>query len=269
MTRKQAKRRKQKKAPKFSLPAFPLKGLTMLLGAVGVIALCYQFSAKMLDQPITSITIEGPFQRVTALQIEEAISDEIGTGFFSASLANIQARVMQLTWIDKASVGRRWPGTLEINVTEQVPAAVWGERGLLNTRGDLFVRNARHVPAELPRLEGPDGQSTIVANRYLDLREKLIPFGLDLRQVQLDLRGAWELTLTNGIGVRLGRRNVDDRANLFLDVAAGIVASREAEIDFVDMRYSNGFTIGWKDDTRSPSQVAEPRATGMVAGLRE
>jgi cell division protein FtsQ len=256
MTRKQANRRKQKKAPKIRLP-------------VSVIALCYQFSAKMLDQPITSITIEGPFQRVTALQIEEAISDEIGTGFFSASLANIQVRVMQLAWIDNASVGRRWPGTLEISVTEQVPAAVWGERGLLNTRGDLFVRNARHVPAELPRLEGPDGQSTIVANRYLDLKERLIPFGLDLRQVRLDPRGAWELMLTNGIGIRLGRRDVNARASLFLDVAAAIVASREAEIDYVDMRYSNGFTIAWNDDTRAPSQIAQTRETGMVAGLRE
>ena len=269
MTRKQAKRRKQKKTRKFKLPALPLKGVTLLLGAVGVVALCYQFSASMLDRPITSITIEGPFQRVAALQIEEAISAELGTGFFSASLPNIQARIMQLTWIDQASVARRWPGTIAIAVTEQVPAAVWGERGLLNTRGELFVHNARHIPAELPRLEGPDGQSEIVASRYLDMRERLIPFGLDLRQVRLDPRGAWALTLTNGIGIRLGRRDVDARAELFLDVAASVVASREAEIEFVDMRYSNGFTIGWKDEARTPGQVAEPREAGMVAGLRE
>jgi len=269
MAHKQAKRRKQKKTGKFKLPAFPLRGLTMLFGAVGVVALCYQFSASMLDRPIASITVEAPFQRVTALQIEEAISAELGAGFYSASLQDIRARITQLTWIDQASVARRWPGTIAIAVTEQVPAAVWGDRGLLNTRGELFVRNAQHIPAELPRLQGPDGQSAIVASRYLDMREKLIPFGLDLRQVQLDLRGAWELTLTNGVGIRLGRRDFAARADLFLDVAAGVVASREAEIEFVDMRYSNGFTIGWKDEARSPGQVAEPREAGMVAGLLE
>jgi len=267
MTRKQAKRRKQKKTRQLKLPQFPLKRISAMTFAIAVILLTYRFSAEMLDQPITSISIEGPFQRVSALSIEEAISDQLNTGFLSANLKLIQDRVMALPWIDQAAVGRRWPGTLEISVTEQVPAAIWGERGLLNTRGDLFVTDARHVPAELPRLSGPDGQSAVVAERYLEMREKLIPSGLDLRQVKLDARGSWALKLSNGVDVRLGRRDVDVRSQLFLDVAANIISSREGEIDFVDMRYSNGFTIGWKTGARSP--VADPDSvdSGMVAGL--
>jgi cell division protein FtsQ len=267
MVRKQAKRRKQKKAPKFQIPAFPFKRLSALFVAGAIIFLSYQFSVEMLDQPISAITVDGTFQRVSALQIEEAISDELGTGFFSANLNRIRNRVVDLAWVDQATVARRWPGKLVISVTEQVPAAIWGERGLLNTRGDLFVSDARHVPAELPRLSGPEGQSSVVAQRYLAMREKLIPFGLDLRQVHLDARGAWQMKLSNGVDIRLGRRDVDARAALFLDVAANIISSREAEIDFVDMRYSNGFTIGWKNGSRSP--IAEPQTgdTGMVAGL--
>jgi len=267
MTRKQARRRKQKTTPKFRIPSFPFKRLSALLFAGAIIFLTYQFSVEMLDQPITSITIEGSFERVSALQIEEAISDELETGFFSANLATIQNRIVDLEWIDQATVARRWPGSLVIGVTEQVPAAIWGERGLLNTRGELFVRDARHVPAELPRLNGPDGQSSVVAERYLTMREKLIPFGLDLRQVQLDARGAWQMKLGNGVDIRLGRRDVDARAALFLDVAAKIISSREAEIDFVDMRYTNGFTIGWKNGSRSPNTESGTEDAGMVAGL--
>lgn len=267
MRRKQAKRRKQKKVQRIRIPAFPMKRFAVLFLAAAIVFLSYQFSAEMLDRPISSITIEGPFQRVSALQIEEAISDELGAGFFSANLESIQHRIIELAWIDKATVSRRWPGTLVVNVTEQVPAAIWGERGLLNTRGDLFVTDARHVPAELPRLSGPEGQSSTVAQRYLQLREELIPYGLDVRQVELDARGAWQLTLGNGVDVRLGRRDVESRAQLFVNVAANIISSREAEIDFVDMRYSNGFTIGWKGGSRSP--VTEPQTgdAGMVAGL--
>jgi cell division protein FtsQ len=88
-----------------------------------------------------------------------------------------------------------------------------------------------------------------------------------LRQVQLDARGAWSLKLSNGIDVRLGRRDVDSRAQLFLDVAANIVSSREGEIDFVDMRYSNGFTIGWKNGNRSPVADPDSDEAGMVAVL--
>jgi len=268
MTRKlaQAKRRKQKKTRHIRMPSLPLGRLSVFLLAGAVIALCYQFSAELLDQPIRSITIEGPFQRASALQIEESISAELSAGFFAANLKLMQKRIVALPWIDQANVTRRWPGKLEISVTEQIPAAVWGERGLLNTRGDLFVRDARHVPAELPRLSGPEGQSAVVATRYLEIREQLIPLGLDVRRVQVDARGAWQMTLQNGVEIRFGRRDVEARTQLFLDVAASIVSSRESEIEFVDMRYSNGFTIGWKNGSSSPVEDSAAIGQEMVAG---
>lgn len=269
MTRKQAKRRKQRKVRKVTLPFVPWRKLSALVLAITIIALSYRFSAELLDQPITKITIEGPFQRVSALQIEEVISDELAHGFLSANLSAIQEMITALPWVDQANVVRRWPGSLEISVTEQIPAACWGESGLLNTRGELFVSAARHVPAELPRLSGPEGQYSIVASRYLDLREQLLPTGLDVRRVHVDARGAWELTLANGIDIRLGRRDVGERIQLFLDVATDIIASRGSEIEFVDMRYSNGFTIGWKDGSRIPARDAATEEAGMVAGIIE
>ena len=127
------------------------------------------------------------------------------------------------------------------------------------------MTDASHVPAELPRLDGPEDQASVVARRYLDIRDKLIPLGLDVRELEVDERGAWEMTLQNGVGVRLGRRDVDDRTSLFLDVVANIVSSREAEIDFVDMRYSNGFSIGWKDGARTPVRDPANLQQEMVA----
>lgn len=74
-----------------------------------------------------------------------------------------------------------------------------------------------------------------------------------------------DIAVSNGIDVRLGRRDVTERTDLFLAVVANIVSSRETDIEFVDMRYSNGFTIGWKDG--APSPLEEPAGTQeMVAG---
>ncbi len=270
MARKQAKRRKQQKVRRWRMPSIPFARISRVVIAVAVVLLSYRFSAALLDQPIQSITIDGPFQRVSALQIEEAISNELKAGFLSANLTEIQDRIVSLPWIDQASVSRRWPGKLEISVSEQVPAACWGDRGLLNIRGELFVTDARHIPAELPRLSGPEGHSSEVAQMYLDVRERLIPIGLNLRSVNLDARGAWQLTLQDGIGIRLGRRNVDERADLFLQVVANIVSNREADIDFIDMRYNNGFTIGWKKAAESGKPVDRTSSREqMVAGRIE
>jgi len=252
------------------MPSIPYARISRLVLAIAIVVLSYRFSSALLDQPIQSITIDGPFQRVSALQIEEAISHELEAGFLSANLSEIQQQIVSLPWIDQASVGRRWPGKLEISVSEQIPAACWGERGLLNIRGELFVINARHVPAELPRLSGPDGHSSEVAQMYLNIRERLIPLGLDLRSVNLDARGAWQLTLQDGIDIRLGRRNVDERADLFLAVVANMVSSREGDIDFVDMRYNNGFTIGWKKNA-GPVNPTDRRSSRqrLVVGRAE
>ena len=256
MMRKQARRRKQKKPAKFAMPSIRVTHVVTPVVALGAIISTYFVSASMLDRPIRSIEINGPFQRVTALQIEEAISIELEDGFVSADLAGIQRRIVELQWVDKATVARRWPSRLRITVSEQVPAAIWGKRGLLNVRGELFVADARHIPAELPRLSGPENRSADVAKRYLEVRDRLIPVGLDLRRVHLDPRGAWDMTLHNGVEVRLGRRDVDARTELFLDIVADIITGRVAEIEYVDMRYSNGFTIGWNNGSRTP--VADP-----------
>lgn len=268
MARKQAKRRKPKPQKRIALPRIPVARIGGVLLAFAAVLGSYHLSAMLLDRPITAITIDGPFQRVSALQIEEAISAELARGFLSADLDRIRDQLTALEWIDRANVVRRWPGQLEISVSEQVPAACWGERGLLNTRGELFVTNARHVPAELPRLSGPDGKSGEVAKRYLQIREALIPRGLDVRRLHLDARGAWDMTLQNGIEIRLGKRNVAARTELFLDVVADIITRRATDIQFVDMRYSNGFTIGWNGDTPMPKQ--EPAADRqMLAGRAE
>jgi len=265
MTRKQARRRTPKKAARLSLPKIRLAHVVAPLVAIAAVVTTYYASASMLDRPIRSIEVSGPFQRVTALQIEEAISDQLEDGFVSADLTDIQQSIVALPWIDQATVARRWPSRLRISVTEQVPAAIWGERGLLNVRGELFVEKARHIPAELPRLSGPENRSAEVARRYLEVRDRLIPVGLDLRRVHLDPRGAWDMTLHNGVEVRLGRRDVDARTDLFLDIVADIITGRVAEIGYVDMRYSNGFTIGWNNGSRTPVDDPEEGLDEMLA----
>ncbi len=257
MARKQAKRRKQKTEPRFQMPRIRVGRILAPLIAAGIIFATYQLTLTLLDREITSIEISGPFQRVTALQLEAAISAEIEAGFVGADIDRIQEQIVALPWIDQARIARRWPSHILVTVTEQVPAAVWGESGLLNTRGELFITQSRHIPAELPRLSGPDAHSTEVATRYLAVREQLIPVGLDVRRVHLDARGSWEMTLGNGIEVRLGRKSVADRTDLFLDVVADIITGRAMDIEYVDMRYGNGFTIGWKGGSQTP--IGDPK----------
>ncbi len=199
-----------------------------------------------LDQPIRIVSVEGRFQRVSPVQVEHAVTNGLSDGFMTVDLDQVRARVQALDWVDQARVKRRWPNGLRVEVTEQVAAARWGEAGLLNTRGELFIRDARHVPPELPRLSGPEGSEWQVAQRYLSAQGRLIAAGTRLNALQLDARGAWNLQLASGIEVRLGRREVEQRLDRFIQTALPVMSPRLREVAYVDMRYSNGFSIGWK-----------------------
>jgi len=199
-----------------------------------------------LDRPIRVVSIDGSFQRVSPGQIETAVAQFATEGFMSADLDAIQRAVEAVPWVDHARVQRRWPNTLHVTVVEETAAARWGQSGLLNTRGRLFVREASHVPAELPRLSGPDGTETQVAARYLATQGRMLEAGMRIAALRLDERGAWEMDLDNGVTVRLGRRDVDERLERFIHTASSVIAHRLNDVSYVDMRYSNGFAIGWR-----------------------
>ena len=218
---------------------------------VGALALLLMLA---LDRPVRRVLVEGSFQRVSPPEIEAAVVEVARGGLASVDLDEVRARIEGIDWVDHAVVQRRWPDALRVVVVEQVAAARWNDTGLLNARGELFLRNARYVPPELPLLEGPDGSEGMVAQLYLDAQGRLLEAGVRLTGVRLDERGAWELELANGVKVRLGRLAVTDRLDRFIRLASPLVAKRAAEIGYVDMRYTNGFSVGW--NSRSALAVA-------------
>jgi len=233
-----------------------------LLGIGAGVAACLGVAALLLmlalDRPVRRVLVEGAFQRVSPPEIESAVVEVVHGGLASVDLDRVRERTERIEWVDRAVVQRRWPDAIRVVVTEQVAAARWNEAGLLNTRGELFIRNARYVPPELPLLEGPEGSEGRVAQLYLEAQGRLLEAGLRLTGVHLDDRGAWQLELANGVVVKLGRQAVNERLERFIRLASQLVAKRLAEINYVDMRYTNGFSVGW--NARSALAVAPQEA---------
>ncbi len=251
-------RRKKTAARRFAWPKLEWTRATRVAGAFAALAAVALLLAFGLDQPVRAIVIDGPFQRVTAVEVQQAAQGAIRGGFVSADLDRVRRAVEALTWVDRARVQRIWPDRVGIEIVEQQAAARWGEDGLLNTRGELFATGLRHVPPELPRLDGPEGTEWQVAQRFLAMQDRLGALGLRVSALRLDPRGAWELDLATGVTVRLGRRQVDERMDRFVQFGAQVIAGQASAIRYVDMRYSNGFSIGWRDG-RKPRD-ASPRS---------
>jgi cell division protein FtsQ len=259
LRRNRFKNKPTERKPRWKWPTFVVewrsyarRAALLLLLVGGLAALTWA-----LDRPVRVISMDGSFQRVSPGQIEKAVAPFSQAGFMSADLDGIQRAIEALPWVEHARIQRRWPNSLHVTVIEQTAAARWGDSGLLNTRGELFVRSATHVPAELPRLSGPDGTETQVAQRYLSVQGRMLEAGMRIAALRLDERGAWEMDLDSGVTVRLGRRDVDERIDRFIHTASQVISHRLNEITYVDMRYSNGFAIGWRNPEVPPSVPAK------------
>jgi len=207
----------------------------------------YVATLWLMNRPIQAVVIDGAFVRVSAIQVEDALESYIQTGFLSADLHAMRRQLRGLPWVANAKVRRRWPGTIEVAIEEQRSVARWGDAGLLNKNGELFIENVLHAPAELPLLSGPRGSERRVAKMYFRVQERLERRGMAAVSLRLDDRGAWEMQLISGIRVRLGARMVETRLDRFFAALDKVVAAQVENVDYIDMRYTNGFAIGWKD----------------------
>ena len=235
------------------LPAINWRALgTALATLTGVLAA----SAVVLwglDQPIETVAVTGRFQRVSPADIERVVKDELhGAGLLSVNLEGVRRALHTLPWVDAVSVQRAWPRGLAVLVIEQTAVARWAGGGLVNARGELFAADERHIPPELPQLSGPEGKEPEVAQRYLAAAGRLTQAGLRMTALRLDARGAWEFDLADGVTVRLGRREVDERFEKFMNAALKLITQRGEDISYVDMRYTNGFAIGWRGAPARP-----------------
>jgi cell division protein FtsQ len=249
-------RRRKDSEPRWQLPAINWRRVSV--STVSIVAVCGIVAGTLwtLDQPIQTVSVSGRFQRVAPVDVERVVKEHVrGAGLLSVDLVTVRRALHSVPWVDAVSVQRAWPRGLNVLVIEQVAAARWGESGLLNTRGELFASDERHIPPELARLSGPEGKESTVAQRYLAAQGRMVQAGLRLTAMRLDARGAWEFDLANGVTVRLGRRQVDERFEKFMTAALKLVTQRGDDIAYIDMRYTNGFAIGWRSGaTHKPDE---------------
>jgi cell division protein FtsQ len=261
LPRRAKNRARVEKTRRLRLPAVNWARAGSIALAAAAVAALGGLVGFALDRPVRRVEVAGSFQRVSPLEVEQVVRERLRGGFVTANLDQLQRSIETLPWVDHARVQRRWPDGLAVQVTEQMAVARWGVAGVLNARGELFLKDTRHVPPELPRLDGPDGAERQVAEVFFRVQSRLLEAGLRVSGLRCDARGAWELDLANGVTVRFGRRQLEERIERFFKVGAPVVAGRPRDIAFLDMRYSNGFAVGWRTQGASQARPAPPDET--------
>jgi cell division protein FtsQ len=265
--------RRKKRARTLNLPRLPslprvprvrIRWQAWLLPPLALAALYAAGAAlvPVLNRPLRTLVVQGAFQRVTPIQVEAALAPGLEKGFLSLDLGRLKSRLEKLDWVETAHLRREWPDKLVVQLTEHRAAARWGDDGLLDERGDLFARRAAHAFPELPELDGPQGSEHEVASLYLALRHRLAAAQLAIASLRVDERGAWYLVLKTGQEIRFGRRDLQERVDRFFDVVQPALAAQLEHVRYVDLRYTNGFAVGWLDGAPAAGGATKLTAQG-------
>jgi cell division protein FtsQ len=220
------------------------------LYALALVLVLYAAGTVLVHSPVfalRSIRIQGELAHVTRGQIVDALQGQVSGTFFTVDVEAIRSMFQGIPWVRRAEVRRRWPDRLEVALEEQVALARWGQASegrLVNVHGEVF---AGQIDGELPRFAGPAGSAQEVARRYALFRELLAPLALEPHTVALSQRLSWQLRLSNGLTLQLGRDSdkdpLQERLARFVEAYPGAVGHLPRRLDYVDLRYPNGFAL--------------------------
>jgi cell division protein FtsQ len=207
----------------------------VVLGILGAAAYLLTHSA-LLDVDHVRIT---PTQHVSAAQVRLVSGVKQGDPILFVDLGAVAERVERLPWVDKAHVGRRLTGEVDIRVTERSPAA-WARRtadqvALVDARGRVLA-DAPEAPAQLPDLGAvatlPPPGGRIDPHAAVGVIGKL-PAELRMRVARVVADGgAVTLALRDGPEVRFGSPDqVPAKARAALAVLGTITGPPPAYVD--------------------------------------
>jgi cell division protein FtsQ len=226
-----------------------LFALAVLLAAYGAVWHVVRLPAFALRE----VRVVGEATHVTRAQVEGIVKGGVNGTFFTMNLPQLRGAFEKLPWVREVNLRRRWPARLEVTVTEHVPLARWGSVALVNTHGEVF--EAVH-DGKLPTFIGPEGTSKEIAIQYDFFRRQLAAIGSEPVTVQLTPRRAWQVRLRSGPTIELGREDIEARLARYLQVHERTVGALKRRIDYVDLRYADGFAVripelkGMPDDLR-------------------
>jgi cell division protein FtsQ len=234
-----------------------LNAAALLFLVTALVLLAWGGIAWAVRQPVFAIrhvVVDGALARVNPAHVGAVVREELRGTFFTMRLADARASLARVPWVKGVALRRIWPDRLEVTLTEHQPLARWNDNALVDTEGETFSVDFN---GDLPQLNGPEGSAGLVAAHFRDFNRALAQRELEISELTLSPRASWRLRTAGSpqLTVDLGRNVPEERLSRFIAYyprTIGALARHGTRVDYVDLRYRNGFAVrvpGFVDKT--------------------
>ncbi|SBS33062.1 Cell division protein FtsQ [Marinomonas aquimarina] len=194
---------------------------------------------------IRKVEVVGDLTYADRAALQRSYNQLLGRGLFNEPMAALKYIGEQPAWVESAKIRRVWPHTLRIEVHEHKPVAFWNNGKVITADGKIIAPATRpNLP--LTRLSGPADTEAAVLDQFTLISQLLSTTSLRVAGLELEDRGAWNISFANGVSVKLGRDAVLERLQRFVAVYKSDLSGRIDRIASVDARYPHGVAVKWK-----------------------
>lgn len=230
-------------------------GIFLLLAGIRFAMNSSYFHISTID--MVNVRKEQPLKYVNKEQLFDALKPYLTGSYFHVDLDKAQEVAMQTEWVSDVKIERIAPATVRVTIKEHEPIARWMQEGvvagLVDAEGKVFQAP---YTENLPQFDGSAIALPQMASQYKSFNAELQPLRLSILRLQYTPRASWSMMLNNGIELRLGKQDVNTRMARFIDAWQHSLRENALSLDYVDMRYSDGFATHNRSRTASSSAEA-------------
>ena len=244
-----ARRRRSRGSFLLSLLLFVLT----VVSSYELFVLARNFTQDSRTFPVARVVIEGKLKYISEEEIANTVGKLVGgKNLVTLDLSRLHNALVQMPWMAKVAVVKRFPDTIAVQVVEHSPSARWRTSGVYDSTTDsVFYPDLRGIDLPLVILSAPHdslaGDLYQHAAQFIALCARTPYF---IKEVHLDAVRGYRIRLEGDVWLILGRETSANlpliRLKRFL-LAFPQTQLKLSEISYVDLRYDNGFAVGERD----------------------
>ena len=166
--------------------------------------------------------------------------------FFNINLDYLKNSIEKVAWVKNAYIRRSYPNEVIIFIEEYTPIAVWNNDSYISENGYIF--SANKIEKKLPKISSYSNRNIIIFEYFSLILDGIRKNKLNDKVLLIKENEIRSLTvlLESNIAIKFGSKNIEERIGIFFKAYKTLNTSDLKKIRYIDMRYSNGFSIGWK-----------------------
>ena len=166
--------------------------------------------------------------------------------FFNIKLDYLKNSIEKVGWVKNAYIRRSYPNEVIIFLEEYNPVAVWNNDFYISENGYIF--SANKIEKKLPKISSFSNRNVIIFEYFSLISDGILKNKINEKILQIKENEIRSLTvlLSSNIAIKFGSQNIKERIAIFFKAYKTLKSSDLKKIRYIDMRYSNGFSIGWK-----------------------